>query len=181
MPPKTKKGSKSVTKNVTKNEIVNKIVTKNVFKNEIDINKLVDCYMNDGFVYCIKTNMTSLDKQLVKIGKIGMKMQETEDQVYEKLLRRYNTYYTDYDVLHFKRTGNCHEAEKYIFQLLQNYNHVKEHYYYNEKIINDAFENMSNKYQCIDTLLKKIDISDMSDMCQVNRMINKRLDGLEVL
>jgi hypothetical protein len=44
------------------------------------------CYLNDGFIYCILTNLKHEQNQipLVKIGKIEMKRQDTDEQVYNK-------------------------------------------------------------------------------------------------
>jgi hypothetical protein len=83
-------------------------------------------------------------KQLVKIGKTRMKTQDTEKQVIKKLLTRYNTYYPEYDVLHFIRTGNCHLAEKHIFKNLKKLHYKKEIYIYDKRQIQRAF-NVANR------------------------------------
>ena len=90
------------------------------------IEELLESYDNDGYIYCLMTGLSVLsngssqqEHSLVKIGKIGMKKNENEQQVIDKLLRRYNTYYPDYDVIHFMRVGNCHKAEMSIFESLK--------------------------------------------------------------
>lgn len=117
--------------------------------------KLISGYLNDGFIYCILTNLHhTKDSKLVKIGKTRMNGTDTEDQVYQKLLRRYNTYYPNYSVILFKRTGNCHLAESLVFEELQELHHKKEMYMFDESKINSAFAKALDRYKCVDELLK---------------------------
>lgn len=108
--------------------------------------KLISSYYNDGYVYCLLTRMRDpvSKKQLVKIGKTKMKIQDTENQVVKRLLSRYNTYYPEYDVIHFIRTGNCHLAEKHVFKNLKKLHYKKEIYIFDKKQIQKAFD-ITNK------------------------------------
>jgi hypothetical protein len=135
------------------------------------MDKLVDSYYNDGYIYCLSTGLKVNDISLVKIGKIGMKVNDTEQQVINKLLRRYNTYYPDYDVLQFVRVGNCHKAELSVFELLKDTGlHYKREIYYNNNKISEIFDNISKEYPSIqDQLLK----SDSITISSLNNTIRK--------
>ena len=112
----------------------------------MDQSQLISSYYNDGYVYCLLTRMSDpvSKNPLVKIGKTKMKTQDTENQVIKRLLTRYNTYYPEYDMLHFIRTGNCHLAEKHIFKNLKKFHYKKEIYIYDKKQIQRAFD-IANK------------------------------------
>lgn len=135
---------------------------------------LLDSVKNDGYIYCILTGMKNkMGDNLVKIGKIEMKRNETEHQVINKLLRRYNTYYPDYEIVQFIRTGNHHEAEIYIFDLLKHLHYKREHYIYNAKDIEDAFNNGNEKFPNIQELLEKSSVEDIS-------LLNKNIREQEI-
>ena len=134
--------------------------------------ELLESYDNDGYVYCLMTGLSKVNSMsLVKIGKIGMKKNETEQQVIDKLLRRYNTYYPDYEVVHFMRTGNCHKAELSIFELLKHLHYRREIYTYVFEDIKDAFEKAGMDYPSIQEQLEKADISTV---CELNKKIRLR-------
>ena len=57
-------------------------------------------YKNDGYIYCIDPKIMVNNISVVKIGKISMKMEETEIDIENKLASRYGTYYPDYDLLY---------------------------------------------------------------------------------
>ena len=129
------------------------------------MDKLVESYYNDGYIYCLSTGLKVNDIPLVKIGKIGMKIHDTEQQVINKLLRRYNTYYPDYDVIQFVRVGNCHKAEMSVFQLLKDTGlHYKREIYYNNAIISDVFDNIKEEYPNIQEQLLKSDSTIISTL-----------------
>jgi hypothetical protein len=129
------------------------------------MNKLVESYYNDGYIYCLSTGLKANDIPLVKIGKIGMKVNDTEQQVINKLLRRYNTYYPDYDVIQFVRVGNFHKAELSVFQLLKDTGlHYKREIYYNNDIISDVFDNIREEYPNIQEQLLKSDSTTISTL-----------------
>jgi hypothetical protein len=131
--------------------------------------ELLESYDNDGYVYCLMTGLSKVNSMsLVKIGKIGMKKNETEQQVIDKLLRRYNTYYPDYEVVHFMRTGNCHKAELSIFESLKHLHYRREIYTYVLGDIKAAFEKAGMEYPSIQEQLEKADIYVVSEL-------NKRL------
>ena len=142
--------------------------------------ELLESYENDGYVYCIMTGLnirsyTVLELNfvpLVKIGKIGMKKNETEQQVLDKLIRRYNTYYPDFEVIQFMRTGNCHKAELSIFESLKHLHYRREIYSYKFDDINVAFEKALKEYPSIQERLEKADVYVVSDF-------NKKLRDLK--
>lgn len=140
--------------------------------------ELLESYDNDGYVYCIMTGLnirsyTVLELNfvpLVKIGKIGMKKNETEQQVLDKLIRRYNTYYPDFEVIHFMRTGNCHKAELSIFDSLKHCNYKREIYTYDFDSIQQAFEKASQEFPNIQDQLEKADVQVVSELNQKLRL-----------
>ena len=135
--------------------------------NQLD--NLVDSYYNDGYVYCLKIPSNIFGVELVKIGKIEMKRDDTEQNVIDKLLRRYNTYYVEYDVLEFMRVGNCHLAEKYIFEILKEMHYKKEMYVYDNMKITNAFKAALERYPNIRDRLASVDINTMSKLNGVIR------------
>jgi hypothetical protein len=134
--------------------------------------ELLESYDNDGYVYCIMTGLNKVNSMsLVKIGKIGMKKNETEQQVIDKLLRRYNTYYPDYEVAHFMRTGNCHKAELSIFESLKHIHYRREIYTYVFEDIKTAFEKAGMEYPNIQEQLEKADITVVTEL---NKKLRQR-------
>ena len=136
--------------------------------------ELVNSYLNDGFVYCILTKLKKDDFQLAKIGKIQFKRQDTEQQVYKKLLRRYNTYYPEYTVKNFTRTGDCHLTEISIFRELKKHSlhHNKEIFIYDEHLINSAFQKACDKYPCITKLIYNSDINVLNYTNKLMKILN---------
>lgn len=127
--------------------------------------QLIESYYNDGYVYCLLTRITDPNSktQLVKIGKTTMKTCDSEHQVINKLMRRYNTYYPEYDVLYFKRTGNCHKAEKQIFRNLKKLHYKREMYLYDPDKIKKAFDNACVRFPNIQDQLTKLNINQISN------------------
>jgi chitinase len=137
-------------------------------------NKIINSYYNDGYVYCLLTPIYSSNNKLAKIGKIEMKRSDTEQQVINKLIRRYNTYYSDkYEIIHFERVGNCHDAEKMIFNILNNLHYKRELYKYDEDKMSNAFDIMTDEYPCIQKLLCKTGISILSNTNKILRQDKK--------
>lgn len=135
------------------------------------MDKLVDSYYNDGYIYCLSTGLKVNDVPLVKIGKIGMKVNDTEQQVINKLLRRYNTYYPNYEVIHFIRVGNCHKAELSVFELLKDTGlHYKREIYYNNNKISEVFDNIKEEFPSIQEQLLK---SNSTITSNLNNIIRK--------
>jgi hypothetical protein len=126
--------------------------------------QLISSYYNDGYIYCLLTRIFDpvSKKQLVKIGKTKMKTQDTEKQVIKRLLARYNTYYPEYDVLHFIRTGNCHLAEKQIFRNLKDLHYKKEIYIYDKRQIQRAFDVANKCYPNTQEQLLKLNIDQIT-------------------
>ncbi len=135
------------------------------------IEELLESYDNDGYVYCLMTGLNAMDVSLVKIGKIGMKKNENEQQVIDKLLRRYNTYYPDYDVIHFIRVGNCHKAELSIFESLKHLHYKREIYTYEINDIASAFEKAVREYPSIQ---ERLEITDISIISELNKILRER-------
>lgn len=135
------------------------------------MDKLLDSYYNDGYIYCLSTGLKVNDVPLVKIGKIGMKVNDTEQQVINKLLRRYNTYYPDYEIIHFIRVGNCHKAELSVFELLKDTRlHYKREIYYNNNKISEVFDNIKEEFPSIQEQLLK---SNSTTTSNLNNIIRK--------
>ena len=135
------------------------------------MDKLLDSYYNDGYIYCLSTGLKVNDVPLVKIGKIGMKVNDTEQQVINKLLRRYNTYYPDYEVIQFIRVGNCHKAELSVFELLKDTGlHYKREIYYNNNKISEVFDNIKEEFPSIQEQLLK---SNSTTTSNLNNIIRK--------
>ena len=135
------------------------------------MDKLLDSYYNDGYIYCLSTGLKVNDVPLAKIGKIGMKVNDTEQQVINKLLRRYNTYYPDYEVIQFIRVGNCHKAELSVFELLKDTGlHYKREIYYNNNKISEVFDNIKEEFPSIQEQLLK---SNSTTTSNLNNIIRK--------
>jgi|LakMenE18May11ns_1017448.scaffolds.fasta_scaffold9954569_5 hypothetical protein len=126
--------------------------------------QLINSYYNDGYVYCLLTRMQDpvSKKPLVKIGKTKMKIENTEKQVVKKLLSRYNTYYPEYDVVHFIRTGNCHLAEKHVFKNLKKLHYKKEIYIYDKKQIQTAFDMINKCFPNAQQQLLKLNVEQIT-------------------
>lgn len=116
------------------------------------MNKIINSYKNDGYIYCIHTK----GKNTVKIGKTSLENKSNEETL-TKLLNRYSTYEPNCYIMRSIRVGDCHKAEDKIFELLSNKHYAKEHYYYDEKCINEAFEKISKLYPNVITLIKDVD------------------------
>jgi hypothetical protein len=115
-------------------------------------------------------------KQLVKIGKTKMKTQDTENQVIKRLLTRYNTYYPEYDVLHFIRTGNCHLAEKHIFKNLKKFHYKKEIYVYDKKQIQRAFDIAKRSYPNAQEQLLELDVDQLTTANETIRNLETQIE-----
>lgn len=140
--------------------------------------RLINSYYNDGYVYCLLTRMSDpvSKKQLVKIGKTKMKTQDTENQVIKRLLTRYNTYYPEYDVLHFIRTGNCHLAEKHIFKNLKKFHYKKEIYVYDKKQIQRAFDIAKRSYPNAQEQLLELDVDQLTTANETIRNLETQIE-----
>ena len=119
-------------------------------------------YRNDGYIYCIDANIMVDDKSVVKIGKISMKLEETEIDVENKLSSRYGTYYPDYDLLYFERVSDCHVAEKELFKMLQEIRYKKEMFYKDIEKIEGGFNMIRDKYPDIDRYILKLDTEELN-------------------
>ena len=120
-------------------------------KNKEKLKNVLDGYFNDGYIYCLLISFQNTP--LVKIGKVGMKLKESEQQVINKLRRRYNTYYPEYEICYFMRASNYHKAEVYIFDLLKELHYKREIYYHDPVKIKQAFEKTSLHYPNIQSLI----------------------------
>lgn len=129
-------------------------------------------YRNDGYIYCIDPKIMVNDRAIVKIGKISMKMEETEIDVENKLASRYGTYYPDYDLLYFERVVDCHLAEKELFKNLNNIRHKKEIFYMDIDKIERGFNLIKEKYPDIDNYIVNLELKDLN-------IINKEIRNME--
>lgn len=129
-------------------------------------------YRNDGYIYCIDPKIMVNDKNVVKIGKISMKMEETEIDVENKLASRYGTYYPDYDLLYFERVTDCHVAERELFKFLSNIRHKKEIFYKDTEKIEIGFNLIKEKYPDIDSYIINLELKDLN-------IINNEIRNME--
>ena len=130
-------------------------------------------YRNDGYIYCIDPKIMVNSRSVVKIGKISMKMEETEIDVENKLASRYGTYYPDYDLLYFERVTDCHVAEKELFKILSDIRHKKEMFYKNIDKIETGFNLIKRKYPDIDSFIINLELSDLN-------IINNEIRVMEI-
>ena len=128
----------------------------------MDIEKAIDGYQNDGYVYCIKTDNQINGNQIVKIGKTSMK--ETEDITLSTLLNRYSTYHPNCIIYKSIRVSNCHKAEVDIFNILKDIHYKKEHFYFDENKIQQAFDLIKTSYPDINTIVSNSDIVMVSNL-----------------
>lgn len=128
----------------------------------MNIEKAIDGYQNDGYVYCIKTDNQINGNQIVKIGKIGMR--ESEESTLSTLLNRYSTYHPNCIIYKTVRVSNCHKAEKYIFEILSDIHYKKEHFYFDENKIEQAFDLIKTSYPDINTTVINSDIDTVSNL-----------------
>lgn len=129
-------------------------------------------YEREGYLYCINANITVKECQVVKIGKIGMKMGDSEIEVENKLSRRYSTYYPEHNLLHFQRVINCHDAEKYLFKILNDLKYKRELFYYDKEKISKAFEMTKEKFPDIENLINNITENELT---KINVCIRERI------
>jgi hypothetical protein len=133
------------------------------------VSKLDKLIENDGFIYCIKTNLKYSDKDIVKIGKTKFGNKNSKKEVENHIMQRYGTYYPDCSILHLQRVGDHHRAEKMIFRLLNRYHVKKEFFYQNDKNIKFAFKKITLKYPNIDVFLNKNNAKDLTKINVVRR------------
>lgn len=126
-------------------------------------NYLKTNYKEDGFIYCIKTGIEINKREIVKCGRIEMKIEEDEIEIVNKLLRRYNTYYADCEILYWKRVGNNKEAEKRLFEKIKELHYEKEKFWLDERI-KEAFEEVETEYPSIEDTISKIPIEKQTKL-----------------
>lgn len=128
-------------------------------------------YLNDGYLYCIKTNMDG--KDVVKIGKTSMKLKDDEDDVITKLQRRYNTYYPQYDMLYFVRVFDHNTAERELFQKIIDLK-LKDRcelFEYDRERIDVAFGEITEKFPSIHDLINKLEPEELTSLNEKIRKI----------
>lgn len=130
--------------------------------------KLIDSYLNDGYIYCILQKSNN-QTQIVKIGKMSFASSKTKEQLEQRLLLRYSTYFPGCSIFLCERTGNHHLAEKMVFKELSRIHHKKEWYFFNEAKIKFAFKKSIDKYPSVEILLGSC--YDLSVLNRANRDI----------
>lgn len=130
-------------------------------------------YRNDGYLYCIDPKIMVNNKSVVKIGKISMKMEETEIDVENKLASRYGTYYPDYDLLYFQRVIDCHIAERELFNVLNSIRHKKEMFYKDIDKIEKGFNLIKEKYLDIDSYIINLELNDLNMINNTIRIMER--------
>lgn len=139
------------------------------------IKYITDNYKEDGFIYCINTGIKSGDKEIVKCGRVEMKQEENEIDVVEKILRRYNTYYTDCEIVHWKRVGNNKLAEKELFRRLKDFHYEKEKFWY-DKIMEKIFEEIELDFPSIENVIGKVTVENQTKLNTRIRNIERALN-----
>jgi len=138
---------------------------------DTDIEKIIDGYNNDGYIYCINTGSFIEGNEIIKIGKIGMK--ESEESTLSTLLNRYSTYYPNCIIYKSVRVSNCHKSEKYIFEILKSIHYKKEHFYFDKDKIDIAFNEIKMMYPDINTIVMNSDINTISKLNKYIRQYMK--------
>lgn len=133
--------------------------------------QLIAAYDNDGFLYCILTNFN--DQNVVKVGKVSMKTQDSDDVVITKLHHRYNTYYPKYEMLYFIRVQQVHKAERFLMSHITDLK-LKDRvelYSYNAQRITDAFKKTKTCFPCIATMIAELTPEELTSVNKFMRMI----------
>lgn len=137
-----------------------------------NVSKVIfDNYGNDGYLYCIKTNMDGRD--VVKIGKTSMKLRDDEDDVIIKLQRRYNTYYPMYDMLYFVRVFDHNTAERELFEKIIDLK-LKDRcelFVYDRERIDAAFGEIMQKFPSIHDLINRLKPEELTKLNENIRKI----------
>lgn len=137
----------------------------------MELSKIIDAYENDGYIYCIITGsfiegtlnterVSGQGKQIVKIGKISLK--KSEENTLSDLLNRYSTYFPDCKIYKFIRVSNRHKAETKIFEMLSELSYKKEHFYFDENKIDNAFNEIKMLFPDINTIVINSEIDQIS-------------------
>jgi hypothetical protein len=126
------------------------------------MSKLDTLIENDGFIYCIRTNLKYNKKDIVKIGKTKFGNKSSKNQVENHIMQRYGTYYPDCSILYLQRVGDHHKAERMIFKLLKKNHLKKELFYYSKNSIKIAFKKITNKYPNVNSFLNRKNVKDLT-------------------
>lgn len=135
------------------------------------MSKLDTLIENDGFIYCIRTNLKYDEKDIVKIGKTKFGNKTSKNQVENHIMQRYGTYYPDCSILYLQRVGDHHKAERMIFKLMKKSHLKKEFFYYSENSIKIAFKKITKKYPNVDLFLNKKNVKDLTKINITRRII----------
>ena len=120
---------------------------------------------NDGYIYCIIGCFIEKDNKIIRTCKIGKtEMKQSESSTLQSLLNRYSTYIPDCKIYKYIRVSDCHKAENEIFEMLKKLNYKKEHFYWDEQLINNAFNDIKICYPDINTLIINSDINMISNL-----------------
>lgn len=130
-------------------------------------------YKKDGFIYCIDNGMKIKGMKVVKCGRIRMKRDEDEWMVVEKLLKRYNTYYINCELLQWKRVGNNIDAERKLFSILSSLHYEKEKYIYEKNTIDKAFKQVEDEFPTIESIITKMSIQKQTQLNEHIRQVEK--------
>lgn len=140
------------------------------------IENVMDAYMNDGLVYCVRTSTQGK----VKFGKTKLNTRKSMDQVETDLLRRYSTYYgNDAVIVRLIRVGNLHKAEEFLFRAFET-QHVSHELYcvHNDDQIKDVFEQVKTTFPTWIDMLGTI--SCLEERVQMETIMNKTIRALDL-
>lgn len=149
-----------------------KVIKRNVRfhpyrKEHRDLFKRITSNINkDGYLYCIRVQLEG--KNVVKIGKTHMKMNESDDSVITRLSRRYHTYYPTFEMTHFVRVIDVHTAERHLFDMLSDIKleNSNEHFYDIQERIDNAFTEIKSLYPSLEALITRLDPTTLTSLNQ---------------
>ncbi len=129
---------------------------------------VANAYLNDGFLYCV----TTMDNRLRKLGKTQMLQSQDKDKVLSSILNRYSTYYPNCSVVHVIRVGNYHEAEKMLFEVLQDIHYEREFFWGDPHKIREAFAYVSYRFPHVGDLLPLMSPEEKTDLNRTMRALD---------
>ena len=129
---------------------------------------VANAYLNDGFLYCV----TTMDSRFWKLGKTQMLQSQDKDKVLSSILNRYSTYYPNCSIVHAIRVGNYHEAEKVLFEVLQDIHYDREFFWGDPHKIRQAFAHVSQRFPHLGDLLPLMSPEEKTDLNRTIRALD---------
>lgn len=130
---------------------------------------IVNFEKRGGFLYCLTYDNNIKNVGYVKIGMTHRKLNETNENVLDRLKKRYHTYYPHVNILKFVKVSDCDKAEKTLFTCLKKYHLTNELYKYNKRAIEQSFNKVLNKYSDLSMILTRLDAVELTKLNQTLR------------